>query len=79
MVEAGHSCRAAARRFAIGDSSAIRVMQHRRKTGSLMPPRQGRPQGGGKLNDTHGRMAFVFRHRPCLAFRWRKGSHIEKR
>ena len=49
MVEAGHSCRAAARRFAIGDSIAIRVMQHRRKTGSVSPPRQGRPPGGGKL------------------------------
>jgi len=49
MVEAGHSCRAAARRFAIGDSTAIRVMQHRRKTGSVLPPRQGRPPGGGKL------------------------------
>lgn len=49
MVEAGYSCRAAARRFAIGDSTAIRVMQHRRKTGSVLPPRQGRPPGGGKL------------------------------
>jgi transposase len=49
MVEAGHSCRAAARRFAIGDSTAIRVMQRRRKTGAISPPRQGRPLGRGKL------------------------------
>ena len=43
MVEAGHSCRAAARRFAIGNSTAIRVMQRLRKTGEMSPPRQGRP------------------------------------
>jgi transposase len=49
MVEAGHSCRSAARRFAIGDSTAIRVMQRRRKTGAISPPRQGRPSGSGKL------------------------------
>jgi transposase len=50
MVEAGYSCRAAARRFAIGDSTAIRVMQRRRQTGAISPPRQGRPSGSGKLS-----------------------------
>ncbi len=49
MVEAGHSCRSAARRFAIGDSTAIRVMRRRRKMGAVSPPRQGRPSGSGKL------------------------------
>jgi len=49
MVEAGYSCRAAARRFAIGDSTAIRLMQRRRETGAVSPPRQGRPPGSGKL------------------------------
>jgi transposase len=49
MVEAGHSSRSAARRFAIGDSTAIRVMQRRCKTGAVSPPRQGRPPGRGKL------------------------------
>ena len=95
------SCRAAARRFAIGDSTAILVMQHRRKTGSVLPPRQGRPPGGRKLaayrsfliaevekspisrcrnwsTSLTRRMAFAFRHRPCRAFWWRKGTHIKK-
>lgn len=49
MVEAGHSCRSATRCFVIGDSTTIRVMQRRRKTGSVSPPRQGRPPGSGKL------------------------------
>nr|WP_205909019.1 transposase [Rhizobium album] len=49
MVEAGYSCRAAARRFAIGDSTAIRLMQRRRETGAVSPPRQGCPSGSGKL------------------------------
>lgn len=49
MVEAGHSCRSAALRFAIGASTAIRVMQRRRKAGTVSPPRQGRPPGRGKL------------------------------
>ncbi|TWD55464.1 helix-turn-helix protein [Agrobacterium vitis] len=51
MVEAGHSCRAAARRFVIGDSTAIRIMQRCRQTGeAISPPRHGRPSGSGKLS-----------------------------
>lgn len=61
MVEAGHSCRSAARRFAIGDSTAIRVMQRRRKAGavSASPPRaSARPWqacGLSGLSDRSGR------------------------
>jgi len=50
MVEGGQSCRAAARHFGVGDSTAIRLMQRRRLTGSVLPPRQGRPAGSGKLS-----------------------------
>jgi transposase len=49
FVEAGHSCRAAARHFGVSDSSAIKLMQRQRHCGSLAPARQGRPPGRGKL------------------------------
>jgi len=49
FVEAGHSCRAAARHFGVSDSCAIKLMQCLRQSGSLTPARQGRPPGGGKL------------------------------
>jgi transposase len=39
-VEVGHSCRTAARCFATGDSTAIRLMQHRRQRGAISPPRR---------------------------------------
>jgi transposase len=50
MVSAGQSCRAAARHFAISDSSAIKLMQRRERTGTIAPARQGRPPGSGKLS-----------------------------
>ena len=49
FVEAGHSCRAAARHFAVSDSFAIKLMQRQRQSGSPAPARQGRPRGRGKL------------------------------
>ena len=49
FVEAGHSCRAAARHFGVSDSWAIKLMQRQRQSGSLAPDRQGRPPGRGKL------------------------------
>ena len=49
FVEAGHSCRAAARHFGVSDSCAIKLMQRKRQMGSLAPARLGRPPGGGKL------------------------------
>jgi transposase len=49
FVEAGRSCRAAARHFGVSDSCAIKLMQRQRQSGSLAPARQGRPPGRGKL------------------------------
>ena len=49
FVEAGHSCRAAARHFDVSDSCAIKLMQRQRQFGSPAPARQGRPPGRGKL------------------------------
>lgn len=48
-VSAGHSCRAAARRFGVSPSCAIKLMRHVAKTGSTAPRHQGRPSGAGKL------------------------------
>jgi len=49
FVEAGHSCRAAARHFDVSDSFAIKLVRRTRHLGSPAPARQGRPPGGGKL------------------------------
>lgn len=48
-VEAGQSRRAMAARFEVAPSTAVRVQQRYRATGSLAPARQGRPRGAGKL------------------------------
>jgi len=49
FVEAGHSCRAAARHFGVSDSFAIKLIRRQAQSGSSAPARQGRPRGGGKL------------------------------
>ena len=45
FVEAGHSCRAAARHFGVSGSFAIKLLQRQRTSGSPAPARQGRPPG----------------------------------
>lgn len=49
FVEAGHSCRAAARHYNVSDSFAIKLVRRTRHLGSPAPDRQGRPPGRGKL------------------------------
>ena len=48
-VGAGASRRAAARRFAVSDSFAIKLVRRQAQAGTLAPRRMGRPPGGGKL------------------------------
>lgn len=48
-VEAGESRRSAAGRFDVAPSTAVRLMNRYEETGSVEPPRQGRPKGSGKL------------------------------
>ncbi len=48
-IEFGHSARAAARRFGVAPSTAIRLAQRKAQTGSLAPAKQGRPAGSGRL------------------------------
>jgi transposase len=49
LVDAGYSRRAAARRFGVSDSFAIKLLQRQRHSGSPAPARQGRPRGTGRL------------------------------
>jgi transposase len=49
FVEAGHSRRAASRQFGVSDSFAVKLVRRVRSAGSLLPSRQGRPPGTGKL------------------------------
>jgi transposase len=48
-IEAGGSRRAAAERFEVAPSTAVRVYASYRQSGSLEPKKQGRPRGSGKL------------------------------
>lgn len=50
-VSEGTSRRAAARRFAVSESSAIRWAERAAKEGSPAPRKQGRPLGKGPLAD----------------------------
>jgi transposase len=45
-VEAGYTRRAAARRFGVSDSFAVKLLQRVAEHGTLSPGRQGRPRGG---------------------------------
>ena len=44
LVEDGISCHEAARRFRISTASAVRIMQRKRRTGSVAAAPQGRPR-----------------------------------
>lgn len=48
-VQAGSSRRAAARRFGVSASTAVKLLGRVRVSGSAAPGRQGRPPGSGKL------------------------------
>ena len=48
-VERGQSRRAAARRYDVSPSFAVKLADRVSRTGSAEPARQGRPPGGGKL------------------------------
>jgi len=48
-IEAGQSRRAMAERFEVAPSTAVRIQDRYRSTGSVAPAKQGRPRGSGKL------------------------------
>lgn len=49
-IAEGGSRRAAARRFGVSAATAVRLAQRQAQTGSLVPGKQGRPAGSGKLS-----------------------------
>ncbi|WP_082145565.1 IS630 family transposase, partial [Microvirga massiliensis] len=66
FVEAGHSCRAAARHFGVSDSCAIKLMRHQAQSGSPAPVRQGRPRGQGKLAPYEAFLVRVVERQPDI-------------
>ncbi len=48
-IESGQARRAAARRYNVSASFAVKLAARVSRTGSAEPSRQGRPPGGGKL------------------------------
>ena len=48
-IASGGSRRAAARRYDVSPSFAVKLADRLSRTGSVEPARQGRPPGGGKL------------------------------
>ena len=48
-IERGQACRAAARRFGVAPSTAVRLAQRKVQTGSLAPARHGRPVCNARL------------------------------
>ncbi len=48
-IASGRSRRAAARRYDVSPSFAVKLADRVSRTGSVEPARQGRPPGGGKL------------------------------
>jgi len=50
LVGSGVSRRAAAQRFGVSPSCAVKLVKRANTTGDPAPARQGRPAGGGKLS-----------------------------
>ena len=66
FIEAGHSCRAAAKHFAVRESFAIKLARRTRDTGSPAPARQGRPPGRGKLVPYESFLIQTVEARPAI-------------
>src|SRR3954451_6106576 len=66
FVEAGHSRRAAARRFGVSDSCAIKLAKRQARFGSPAPDRQGRPPGSGRLLPYEAFLVQVVEAEPAI-------------
>lgn len=66
FVEAGHSRRAASRRFDVSDSFAIKLVRRAKTVGSIQPERQGRPPGKGKLGPYQGFLIEAVKAKPDI-------------
>jgi len=66
FIEAGHSRREAARRFAVSPSFAVKLALRQNRCGSHQPSKQGRPCGGGKLGRHGGFLIGRVEQRPDM-------------
>ena len=77
-VEAGHSCRAAARLFAVSASTAVRLAAAQRERGDLAPKPQGRAPGtAGKLAAHRAFLLEVIRAEPDITLKELAGALAE--
>ena len=77
-VEAGHSCRAAARVFGVSASTAVRLAAAQRERGDVVPKRQGRAPGtAGKLAVHQAFLLEIVRSDPDITLRELAGALLE--
>lgn len=80
-VGAGHSRRAAARRFGVSNSFAVKLLQRVAEHGTLSPARQGRPRGGRLVAFERFLVSTVEKHpditMPELAVRLLEEHHVK--
>ena len=65
-VEEGGSKRAAARRFRVSPSSAVKLAKRWSESGRIAPDASGRPRGGGKLAGQFDYLQACLAERPDL-------------
>jgi transposase len=79
-VEAGHSCRAAARVFAVSASTAVRLAEQQRLQGHVVPKPQGRAPGtAGKLALHRAFLLEIVRAEPDITLKELAGALAEAR
>ena len=77
-VEAGHSCRAAARLFAVSASTAARLAAAQRERGDVSPKPQGRVPGtAGKLAAHEAFLLEIVRAEPEITLKEPAGALLE--
>lgn len=77
-VEAGHSCRAAARLYEVSASTAVRLAAAQRERGDLAPKPQGRAPGtAGKLAAHRAFLLEIVRAEPDITLRELAGALSE--
>ena len=77
-VEAGHSCRAAARLFAVSASTAVRLAAAQREHGGISPKPQGRVPGtAGKLAAHQAFLLEIVRAEPDITLKELAGALAE--
>lgn len=77
-VEAGHSCRAAARVFAVSASTAVRLTAAQRQCADVSPKPQGRAPGmAGKLAGHRAFLLEIVRAEPDITLKGLAGALAE--